>query len=396
MKIGNAIGFTVALLLMLVCVMILRQWKDEQEYFEVYPNIEERVISLYEEVVQRQPSATELINNTRDIKSDTITWDGLRQRLMDSDEYERIIKLQSNTLSPELDKMLADSRLIREISAIYRNVKGGDVPNHMILPLRDLYVIINYNPFTLAAILKDKKFDAFVQDVGRVRELDKTKLVEMYTRTFNQTEISQRSVQISRSPEAVTIAAATVTNNNPQAVAVTGRSGTTTVATTTASSSNVATGPSGPTSPTGPINTLSAQEQQALRDVLQVLGASPDGKVACPIDKTDSCMTPQANKIQENARRIFDIHGSARRIEQPHKGDMVLRPEFAWSVPQPQPPVCNSLGRSPLVQPTMMSNSKLMLGTSLDDAEDTQVGSIMPKFEYKEYVDVPVKSPTST
>jgi hypothetical protein len=369
---------------MLVCVVILWKWRETQEYFEVYPDMEERVIRMYEEVLDRQPSATELINSTRDIKSDTITWDGLRQRLMDSDEYERSIKLQSNTLSPELDKMLADSRLIREIAAIYRNVKGSDVPNHMILPLRDLYVVINYNPFTLAAILKDKKYDAFVEDVGRVRELDKAKLIEMYTSTFNQTEIAQRSVAISRSPEAASIAAATVTNNNPQAVAAAGRTDAT-VNNTTPSTTTAAT-----TTASGPANTLSSQEQQALREVLQVLGVSPDGKIACPIDSTDSCMTPQAQKIQDNARRVFDIHGSARRIEQPHRGNMVLRPEFAWSVPQPQPPVCHSLGRNPNTQPTMMSNSKLLLGTPLDEAGDTQVGSIMPKFEYKEFVDVPV------
>ena len=41
-----------------------------------------------------------------------------------------------------------------------------------------------------------------------------------------------------------------------------------------------------------------------------------------------------------------------------------------------------------MLQP-LLASSKLLLGTPLDDAADTQVGSIMPKFEYKEYVELP-------
>lgn len=371
-----------ALFLMLVCVTLLWMWKEEYEYFAVYPDMEERVIAVFEDVLQRQPSSTELINSVRDIKNDVISWDGLRQRLMDTQEYERMIKLQSNTLAPELDKMLADSRLIKEVSAIYRQVKQRDIPNHMILPLRDLYTTVDYNPYTLAAILKDKKYDAFEQDIRRARDLDKNGLIEMYTKQFNQVEIAKSSAEIAKSPEAVAIASVATTNNNPTVAAATTAGQSTTTTPSTASATTT-------TAPSGPANTLSAEEQRAIREVLQVLGASPDGKVACPVDKQDSCMSPMAQKIQDNARRVFDIHDAARRIEQPHKGQMVLRPEFAWSVPQSRPPVCNSLGRAPLVQP-LMNDSKLLLGTPLEQAADTEVGSIMPKFDYKEYVDVPV------
>jgi hypothetical protein len=67
---------------------------------------------------------------------------------------------------------------------------------------------------------------------------------------------------------------------------------------------------------------------------------------------------------------------------------MVLRPEYEWSVPQQRAPVCTTLGQKPLIQPVMV-NSSLLLGTPLDDAADTQVGSIMPKFKYTEYITVP-------
>ena len=84
--------------------------------------------------------------------------------------------------------------------------------------------------------------------------------------------------------------------------------------------------------------------------------------------------------------RVFEPAGSK------HPEDMVLRPEFAWAIPQPQPPVCYSLGQKPIVQP-LMNSSRLLLGTPLDDANDTQVGSILPKFEFKPYIDLAVELP---
>jgi hypothetical protein len=69
-----------------------------------------------------------------------------------------------------------------------------------------------------------------------------------------------------------------------------------------------------------------------------------------------------------------------------HKNDMVLLPEMAWSVPMKRPPVCTTLGQEPLIQP-LYDNSKLLLGTPLN--EDTSVGTIMPEFQYKEYVTIP-------
>ena len=52
-----------------------------------------------------------------------------------------------------------------------------------------------------------------------------------------------------------------------------------------------------------------------------------------------------------------------------------------------RPNVC-SYGTKQIVQPTFLNSSTLFQGTDLKEAsENTQVGSIMPKFEYYEYED---------
>lgn len=60
--------------------------------------------------------------------------------------------------------------------------------------------------------------------------------------------------------------------------------------------------------------------------------------------------------------------------------NMVLFPEHKWEVPQKRPPVC--VGGDATVQP--MTEQTSLIGTLLSDAENTKVGSMLPKFVYKE------------
>lgn len=61
---------------------------------------------------------------------------------------------------------------------------------------------------------------------------------------------------------------------------------------------------------------------------------------------------------------------------------MVLLPELKWSVPQERPEVCRISGKKNKVQYSIEQTS--LIGTLLDAASDTQVGSIMPKFSFKQ------------
>jgi len=56
-----------------------------------------------------------------------------------------------------------------------------------------------------------------------------------------------------------------------------------------------------------------------------------------------------------------------------------------------KPPICTSIGQPQLTQPIFTQSKLLFQGTDLNSAyKDTQVGSIMPKFIYKEYTDVKI------
>ena len=78
------------------------------------------------------------------------------------------------------------------------------------------------------------------------------------------------------------------------------------------------------------------------------------------------------DKMMNTPRRIYDPID----YKQHYREDMRYRPN-----------VC-SYGTKQIVQPIFLNSSTLFQGTDLKEAaENTQVGSIMPKFEYREYED---------
>lgn len=62
--------------------------------------------------------------------------------------------------------------------------------------------------------------------------------------------------------------------------------------------------------------------------------------------------------------------------------DMVLDQSLRWSVPQHHPPVC--ISERDTAPPSSMIAQTALIGTLLDDATYTSIGSIMPRFRYTE------------
>lgn len=82
-----------------------------------------------------------------------------------------------------------------------------------------------------------------------------------------------------------------------------------------------------------------------------------------------------------NDRNISELkHASDRSIKSKKYEDLVLIPNQQWSVPQKHPPVCTV--KKCDFQP--LHDQTALIGTLLEDATNTEVGSIMPKFSYKE------------
>lgn len=92
--------------------------------------------------------------------------------------------------------------------------------------------------------------------------------------------------------------------------------------------------------------------------------------------------------IKRSERNINELSYGCKRNsvadDLAHKyDDMVLRHDQLWKMPERYPPVCNiDSKRKCNVNPVEVQSA--LIGTLLDDAQDTEVGSIMPQFKYNE------------
>lgn len=307
--------------------------------------MEDEVTDIYLEVLQRQPSGAELIENVSRLNKGTMTLEGLRQRLIQTDEYERTIKTQSNNLAPELERMLSERQILETLGRIYREERKKAMPDKMIYPLRDIYIELDYNEYAFRAFLRDPKYQEFEDAVMRMAAPTKADVMALFNKMFDKKKLMEEGARLKREADAAAAAAA-------------GKAG------------------------------------GATPDTSGLAGKDEAAGVRCLSD-TDSDSKAMLASIQKTCANLFDkdleaqcLDKNAKSIILTHHGDMVLRPEYAWSVPQQRAPVCTTFGQAPLVQPVMVSSS-LLLGTPLGEAEQTQVGSIMPKFKYTEFISVP-------
>jgi hypothetical protein len=106
-------------------------------------------------------------------------------------------------------------------------------------------------------------------------------------------------------------------------------------------------------------------------------------KDACALqaDKRDGTMLAGLLKKRNDDKQ----KGECERFGKYVNADdaMVLDPAHKWSVPQKIPPPC-IVGKKDKAIVYPSTEQSALIGTLLKDAMDTKVGSIMPKFEYKE------------
>jgi len=349
----------ISLVIIIVALIVYLYWPEKaDEHFANLQSNEDVVISIYQEVLDRMPNQSELIKSTRELNDGLMTECILRQRLIDSDEYSRSMKTQSNSLRPELERMISDRKLLIEIAQVYQSTRQKPMPGGMGLPLKDIFISLNYNVPALQSVLGDASFAYFEKDVLS-SPLDKEQLITLFDTTFPMVIAKRGTYKPTDS------CPGNGDNKGPGAVGgnLPLASGTTTTTTTTQG------------------DTMDPMLQAILKNALDEFNKDKAAQKLC--SNTSPTCAPTTCAKQP----------TIRLYEPTHQGDMVLRPEYAWSVPGQRTPVCTSLGMPNKTGPTVVESPSSLLGTDLKEAvNDTSVGSIMPKFEYRPYVELPLTS----
>lgn len=332
---------------------------------------EPTVIDIYNELLMRNPDQDELSSNAKLMKNDKkFTQDKLRQLLIASEEYKRMQKTQTNQVYMNLQGNITDRQLTMQVMAIYKNVTKKD-----------------YLDEDTMKFLK-RKFVEFKLD-----EATLTKFITNYI-----TPLDAATTKQDTKTDADTDSTSGVTPDTPQPSAPPGP-------------------PPGVTPPSVPPpsakpnvkenfnnNRLETADGRNVyydskilnfygnnvpnNDILQNLlkGDSMAGNTGvidtiknnsqCAMTKyaTNSSDVNLANFVAD--RNNQELGSACARSKTYINADenMVLYPEFKWSVPQKNPPVCvgGNANYNPMVEQTSL------IGTLLGDSKNTQVGSILP------------------
>ena len=331
------------------------------QYDQNPANIKMNILDLYSQLLNRQPTRTELIKNTRDIEEGTISIYGLRQQILDSKEYTNQAKLQSNDLHSELKKMISDKEIIDNITFVYAEELDGIIPPKMVLPLRDIYIYLEFNIYALHAMFRNTEYMSFETDCVNTPDLDNNQTMEIFNEYFSRSQLIKAGNAIAAVMESQKSSTSTECALNKRLYRE--------------------------------LNMCDGNSSNLLYALLYKKGTVGTPNALSEVDRAQIEFNKNLAARQMSEGNLnLDFNSAAAKTEYKipiQKGPYIILPEMAWAVPQPRAPVCTTLGQAPLIQP-VMTNSTLLQSLSVDKAaKETGVGSIMPKFiPMQEYVSV--------
>lgn len=147
-------------------------------------NYEYIIISLFKNILDRNPTAVEITKYTNQFINKELDETLLRINLLNSEEYKRIIKMQTNDVSADIEYQYAKEDLLSYINKLYFTELNKEPPKIMLLPLRDIYTYLQNNEYLFRAFLIHNNYHLFEKDIMNIKLLTKTSLAELFNKYF--------------------------------------------------------------------------------------------------------------------------------------------------------------------------------------------------------------------
>jgi hypothetical protein len=335
-----------------------KHYSDDIDFISENKINEFVIINVFRTLLGRQPVAGELRKNLQKFYEKNMDEDKLKMQIYNSGEYKIIVKMQSNDIEPGLVKFISQDQIIHLLTEIYKELLNKTPREKMLYPLYRCYIHLQYNDYLFKALIINDNFLLFEKAILREYILTDQKLLLLFNEHFILQELRLIANELKRTDllkrKAVSKPIAN-TNNNIAS--------------------------SAPNSVDSEETKLNSEKH--INDIVKnsdnifniniVLGDNDLNK-SYPYSKKQADSEMDNKKQNENtSKRIYD----PITYKQQYRGD-----------PRYRPNVC-SYGTKQIVNPVFVNSTTLFNGTDLDEAiNNTQVGSIMPKFEYREYEDI--------
>ena len=395
---------------------------------------EYEIIDIYKRILDRAPNMEELKRKIFQNKEELI------EELYNSYEYEKITKVQDNLAEGGIESSIAKRNLLRKIIDMYKKKYQKDPNDNILMPLRDCYIHLRSNKYLFKAFLESDNYLTFENDVLTTKTITKKILLEIFNKYYNLLELKLKAEEIIKNTKGgnddnnkdmdVETLKKELSKITKEPIPVVKNE-------TPSNVSNV-------NEVNNYLNKQSTSVKESFNteeneDIKSTIEKYIDNEITSNINKNLSNNEENSVKETFNTEENGDLHSTIKRYinnaiasntnmkfltkeevpkeklnevpkekpneirkitnELPENSEVYVRIYNPIEYKQKsyigdaryRPPICTSLGQKVLEQPIYMSSS-ITKGEDLNKAfEETQVGSIMPKFIYKEYQDVRIK-----
>jgi hypothetical protein len=327
------------------------------------------IITIFKTILVRAPSSDEM--------NKFAYYDAtqLKEYLFNSPEYDKLIRIQDNHYNNDIERSIAKKNLLIKIMKIYKIIHKKEIPDTMVEPLRDCFIHLQLNDYLFISMLENINYLNFETEVLSTYVLSKKILLDLFNKHFNILElkiIAQQKINNINNME-------DDTDNDIISI---------------------------------------KEDILKVKDVLNkdidlnefIKNTFPNVfNVLLKSAISDSEMLDDKQKIKDYLKIIEHYNNTKEKLEMPDKTQEDIKKlpektELYYRIYNPinykdsnksdvnhRAPICTSLGQPQLTQPIFTESKLLFQGTDFNKAfEETQVGSIMPKFIYKEYQDVKI------
>jgi hypothetical protein len=161
-------------------------------------NWEYNIISQYRRVLGRSPSSEEIQQHMQQFSDKEIDENTLKIYLLNSSEYALNAKLQSNDINGELEYAYAKEDMFVIVARMYFNELQKECPRIMLLPLRDIFMMLGNDKYLFRAFLVHDHYSKFENELINTKGLKKENIIQLFNKHFVYDEIRMKANDIKR------------------------------------------------------------------------------------------------------------------------------------------------------------------------------------------------------
>lgn len=390
------------------------KYKDDPEFASTNNINEFVIIDVYKKLLNRHPKPDELNKILRDFYEKQGNEEKLKMKIYNSTEYKMIVKMQSNDIEPGLIRHISHTKLIDGLKPLYKEHYEKNLPDKMLVPLKQCYIHLQYNDYLFKAMLMHDKYITFENAVIREYIMTDKKLLDIFNKHFVLYELRLIANELKRRDiikrKAFETPIALYTDASKNAASSTDNSDT--AMNSDKQISDIVKDGNSVFNINITLNDKNKDESKPYSMTTEIINNNMDNRDMSTSE--NSTTTEEALGSSSGSSGLDGIpeykehpdygtiynkedgkksgYNTIKRDKSYRMGNRIYNPitykQQYRGHPGYRPNVC-SYGTEQVVNPVLLKNSNLYQGTDLEDAfKNTQIGSIMPKFEYREYEEI--------